>query len=655
MRIPNRPLVHVLVIAIAVFIAYSNAFEIPFQLDDIDNIVNNPAIKEARYFTDPSWIDSVENTDVFDKPLFKTRYIGYLTFAANYALHGLNVRGYHLVNLLIHAANAVLLYWIIILTFRTPGFPRGDEKERFFFAAPRDFIALFTALLFAVHPVQTQAVTYIVQRFTSLATMFSLLALIMYIQFRLSGLGPGASERQFRSRALLKRYAAYTGSLVSVVLAMKTKEFGLLVPAVIALYEFLFFEGGVKQRLRYLVPFGLSMAILPITLLGMTGAIGAGGIDDVAAKISGAQGGMSRADYLFTQFRVIMTYLRLLFWPVDQAFDYDYPIFHSLFELPVAVSFLFLLSLLAGGGYMYRLSRSEKTKDRRLCLLCSFGIFWFFLTLSVESSIIPIADVIFEHRVYLPSVGFFLALSSVVALVAARWEDRTGAVKKALTIALSLLVVALSAATYARNVVWQDRVGLLEDDVRKSPGKARTHSSLGGLYAEQGRMNEALRHLRTAIALKPGYAEAHYSLGIAYAGLGRMEEAIYEYQLAIRIRFEYAEAHGNLGLVYAKLGRIEEAIREYRTALMITPYSAGIRNNLGNAYRKLGRRDEAVNEYLAALRLKPGFAEAHYNLGNTYADLGRGEEATAEYRAALRLRPDFPEARLRIERMGLKE
>ncbi len=614
----KKPLVHILIIVITVFLAYSNTFQVPFYADDTSNIVYNPAIKDIRYITDPSWIDSKDNTDYFLdsewlKPIFKRRIIGYLTFAMNYALDGLNVRGYHLVNILIHAANAVLLYWIIILTFRTPYFLFGATQGRSPSAGSRDLIALFTALFFAAHPIQTQAVTYIVQRFASLATLFFLLALWMYIQFRLSGLESGAASRPFSSRASLKRYTAYGISLASVVLAIKTKEFGMLLPLVITLYEIMFFEGTFKKRIEYLVPFGLTMVILPITLLStydfLPGALGINNLD-LAAYASGAYGGISRTDYLFTQFRVIVTYIRLLFLPIDQALNYDYPIYHSFFEPQVAISFLFLLSILSCGLYLYRRSRAEETRDRHLYRLGSFGIFWFFLTLSGESSIIPILHVIFEHRVYLPSVGFFIALSSIVALASTRWNDKTGVLKNILVTVLALLVIALSAATFSRNVVWQSVTVLYEDELRKSLGKSE---------------------------------------------MGRLEKAIHEYEFAIRRNSNDSDSHNNLGIAYAKMRRDEEAIKEFTTALTIRPKSAEILNNLGNTYFMMQYWKEAVNKYQASLKLDSNSVETHYNLGNAYAALGRREEAMAEYRTALRLKPDFLEARQRIESISPKK
>jgi len=631
----NKPLIHLLTIIVFALLSYSNTFDVPFQLDDIDNIVNNPAIKKFEYFMDLSRIESPGNTDVFDKPLFRTRYIGYLTFALNHAAHGLDVRGYHLVNILIHLCTSLLLYCLVMFTFRTPRFMPSVEDTPCPIGS-RNFIALFTALLFAVHPIQTQAVTYIVQRFTSLATLLFLLSLVSYIQFRLLS---GQASDGFRRAAL------FLVSMVSAILAMKTKEFALLLPIVITLYEFMFLESRLMKRLQYLIPFFLTMVIVPLSLMNTADS----GLVEAASKISGAHGGISSLDYMFTQFRVIVIYIRLFFFPVNQKFDYDYPVYRSFFVPEVVISFLFLFSIFLMSIYLYRLSRIRERRNSHLYRLASFGLFWFFITISAESSIIPIADVIFEHRLYLPSIGFFLAMVSAMELLRVKWGEQTSSVLTISVYAMLLLTVGLSTAAYSRNSLWRDRVGFMEDEVKKSPGKARARSTLASLYAEQGRMDEAIYQFKTTIANSPGYANAHYSLGLTYANMGRLEEAVQEYKYAVTLKFDFADAHGNLGVAYAKLGRMEEAIKEYGIALMITPYSAKAHNNLGNAYGKLGRMEETINEYKTALKLKPDFIEAHYNLGNTYAKLGRMEEAINEYRTALKLKPDFIEARQQLE------
>lgn len=635
-NIVNSPIIHILAIIVFALLSYSNTFDVPFMLDDIGNIVINPDVTDLTRYSNLFSLDYIANAMVVDNPLFKMRYIGDLTFALNYAVHGLDVAGYHLVNILIHLSVSLLLYGLVFLTFKTPRFlPDGEGASRL--AGSRNFIALFTALLFAVHPVQTQAITYIVQRYASLATLFWLLSMVSYVQFRLSS---GQDSVAF------KRFVLYAVSLVSAVLAMKTKEFALLLPIVIVLYEFMFLEGKLKERLAYLTPICLTMAIVPLTVMFTARS----GLLESPEKLLGALGIISRLDYLFTQFRVIVTYIRLLLFPVNQVFDYDYPIYHSFFIPEIVISFLFLLSILLIGGFLYQLSRTTDRKNSYLYRLASFGIFWFFITISVESSIIPIPDVIFEHRLYLPSIGFFLALVSAIELLRTRWGKRTSSALSLSVYAMLLLTVGLSYATYARNSLWRDRVGFMEDEVKKSPGKARVQSTLGSLYAGQGRMDEAVHHLKTAIALNPAYADAHYNLGITYAGMGLLEEAVKEYKNAISLRFDYVDAHANLGVAYAKLGRWDEAVHEYITAIMISPRAEKAHNNLGNAYRKMGRMAEALNEYQAALRIKPDFVEAHYNMGNAYADLGRMEEAQNEYRTALRIKPDFIEARRKLEK-----
>ncbi len=180
----HRPFIHILLIIVLCLLAYSNILNAPFVFDDSVYIVDNPAIKDFQYFTDTSRVNDLAIHDGL-KAIFKTRYIGYLTFAVNYALHGLDVRGYHLFNILVHIINSLLLYWLVILTFRTPFFAVHNGKGTYHPDGFSNFIAVFTALLFAVHPVQTQAITYITQRFASLAALFYLLSLVTYIKFRI--------------------------------------------------------------------------------------------------------------------------------------------------------------------------------------------------------------------------------------------------------------------------------------------------------------------------------------------------------------------------------------------------------------------------------------------------------------------------------------
>jgi hypothetical protein len=237
-------LIHLALIALLGLLAYSNTFDVPFTFDDFENISENPIIKDFNHFIEPSTAGGYKKYAAL-----KSRYMGYLTFALNYRAHGLDVRGYHAVNLAIHIVNALLVYWLVVLTFRTP-FMKDSQFRDY-----AGYIALFSALLFVAHPVQTQAVTYIVQRLASLATLFYLLAIALYVKCRLCG-------------ALSSRSAVlYALALISAVLAMKTKETAFTLPVMVALYEVLFFGGSPRKRFLYVLPLVLTMLIIPLTLL----------------------------------------------------------------------------------------------------------------------------------------------------------------------------------------------------------------------------------------------------------------------------------------------------------------------------------------------------------------------------------------------------
>jgi Flp pilus assembly protein TadD len=549
----------------------------PFQFDDSINIVDNTAIKDFHYFLGPSLVKST-NIDRSLKPLFKTRYIGYLTFALNYKFHGLDVMGYHLVNIFIHMFNSLLLYWFMVLTFRTPFFLVAGEHLTLPDSS-RNFIAVFAALFFAVHPIQTQAVTYIVQRFTSLATLFYLMSLVMYVNWRES------KEQQ------VKRYAPYAVlyavSLLSAVLAMKTKEFAFTLPVVMIMYELIFFDGKIMKRLLYLTPFFVSILLIPLSLTATEGPLGTlSGITEEAVNISGADGIISRSDYLFTQFRVIVTYIRLLFIPVNQNIDYDYPIFVSFFSAAVVLSFLFLLSVVIGGLYLYRLSKKSEIKSRFWLRLISFGIFWFFIALFAESGVIPIRDVIYEHRVYLPSIGFFIALTGAIGAGMERLGSRAVYSKKAVVYFMITMVFVMSGATYARNIVWKDGVSLWKNAVEGSPNKERSHRNLAVAYRGQGRTDEMINEYQIAIKLKPDNIESHNNLGIAYSEQSRIDEAIKEYQTALKLKPDFVDAHYNLGVAYIAQGSSDEAIKEFKIALKLKPDFAQARQMLNFLLKK---------------------------------------------------------------------
>lgn len=520
---------HFVLIVLLGIICYSNTFDASFHIDDYYNIVTNYKITGFDHFAEHP---------------FSMRSVGYLTFALNYRFHGLDITGYHITNLAVHVLNAFLVYSIVALTLSIGGGTGNMIHRR--------IAALLAGLLFVSHPVQTQAVTYIVQRFASLATLFYLVSLFAYIRSRISR----------RAALRLMFYALF---LASGLLAVKSKENAVSLPIVIVVFEFMFFSGRIGKRARYLLPMLLSATLVPVFFLNIS---------------VGDEVGMSGIKYLLTQFRVVVTYIRLLILPVNQSFDYDYPLHDSLIDPPVLLSVLFLSGIFAFGMYLIHKSRSANHGLRFM----SFGVFWFFITLLPESTVIPLGDVIVEHRVYLPSVGVFSGVA--VALM-----TFIGGLKRRFRIlamfAVAVLIVVFAGATYSRNRVWKDEITLWTDVVRKSPEKARGYHNLGTAYRDDGQSDRAIEYYRAALKLDPRLYQTHCYLGITYRDMGMWDRAMGHYWAALAIKPDYGEAHLYLGEAYEYKGFLEEAASEYSAALELTPGARDAEEGLARVLEEL--------------------------------------------------------------------
>lgn len=636
-NILSSTIFHFLLIAVLSLIAYSNTFKSSFQFDDHFVIVKNPIIKDLRYFTEPSSARDFKGP--FEYKTFKQRYIAYLTFALNYRIHGLKVAGYHYVNLLVHICTSLLLYFLIMLTFQTP-YLRDS--------AIRDYakhIAFFTALLFACHPLQTQAVTYIWQRVTLLSTMLYLLSLVTYIKGRLLSQSVEVNAEGAKIIQNKHIYSAsgpailYLLSLAFNILAMKTKEIAFMLPIMMTVYELIFFKGNVKKRVLFLIPFFITMLIIPLTLMRIDRPIGEliGDIDD---NIRGNTP-ILRREYLITEFRVLMTYLRLIFVPINQNLDYDYPAYDSFFNINVFLSFS-LLAIIFGFSVYLLFRYKNSIPHIRLIFL---GIIWFFINLLLESSIIPLYNVIFEHRMYLPSIGLFLTLSVAIFMIMNRWK----AYARAITAMLAFVIIVLTGVSYARNAVWKDEMTLWQDVVKKSPHKAVAHYNLANVYDMQGLYGSAITHYQKAITFNSAYSDAYNNLGNIYASQGLTDKAVEQYLTAIKVDRHHPQAHFNLGNAYASQGRIDEAIKHYQTAINIDRSYADAYYNLGNAYGSIGFIDKAIDQLIVAVELKPdAYPDAHYNLGVAYYNRGRMDEAIKHYLLSIQLKPDYPEAHYKL-------
>ncbi|MDO8738193.1 tetratricopeptide repeat protein, partial [Candidatus Deferrimicrobium sp.] len=484
--------------------------------------------------------------------------------------------------------------FFVLITFRTP-FMKQSLPE----ATARE-VSLISGMLFLVHPVQTEAVTFIVQRLTSLTTTFYLLSIYFYVKSRIIFVG--------RSNKSGNKFLLYLAcSFIFCVFAMKTKEISLTLPFVIMICEYFFFDGPYKSRVCFLLPFLLSLFIIPLSLIDIGAPFGKV-LSDIGTATR-VQTDISRGDYFLTQLSVIVTYIRLLLFPINQNLDYDYSIYHSLFDSKVLFCAGFLLFLFGMALWLYLRSRRVASAALRVI---SFGIIWFFMTLSVESSLVPIVDVIFEHRIYLPSIGAFVSLSVAASLISRKWN------RTAWIWALIFITVALSVATYRRNMIWRDDLVLWSDNVKKSPAKARPHYNLGNSYFLRGMTDKAIGEFQDAIQIDSGYSDAYLNLGVAYASIGAGEKAMSALQKAIQLNPADAESYYNLGLLYSNKGLGHLAIEQYKKALLLNPESVNARNNFGIALAESGRIDDAIDQFRQGLRLRPGDEELRKNLENVY-------------------------------------
>jgi Tfp pilus assembly protein PilF len=605
----------ILLLSVLVFLSYANTLSTPFHHDDIFAIKENRIIRDLGLFFSP--FEATAYQEHFEYPTFRMRYITYLTFALNYRFHGLQVTGYHLVNIIIHITNSVLVYLLILLTYKTPFLRDSMPKNT-------GILALCAALLFASHPLATHAVTFTWQRCASLAALFYLLSLTFYARWRLrvsfEAGGPG------RKRFLY----SYLLSVLCSVIAMKTKELAITLPFIIVLYEVMFFEGTLKKKILPALPFFASMLIVPIGFIGFDTTMDSlfGNVDTEMRQYTVA--GVSRWEYLFTQFRVIITYLRLLFFPVNQNFLYDYPIYGSFFHLQVIASFIILSAILLFGVFLFSRHRRSAPHTR----LISFGILWFFVTLSVESSVIPIIEVAVEYRMYLPSAGAFMAIGASMGAISERLGKRVRGGAILLAVAWVTVVVTLFGATHERNRVYRDRVILLEDTLRKSPLKTLVNYNLGLEYDEKGLLQKAReRYLRT-IELDPSHYKARNNLGTVYFKMGRYSHAVEKFASILEVRPEDVTAHINLGRTYLELGKPDAALEHLKAAVVLNPYYPRAHSVLGNIYLSKGAPREAEKHFKTSLKLKPDSPSAYFGLGNAYQAMGKKHEAVQYYRRA---------------------
>ncbi len=617
-------------LALAALAAWSNSFSGVLVFDDTPAIVDNPTI---RHLWPPGAILSPggEGGTVGGRPVVN------LSLAFNYAISGTSVWSYHVFNLLIHVLAALALFGIVrrtLMGFRiadtgsrisraggrapealtpnpsaTPGHParflplRADEATWLGFAV---------ALLWMLHPLQTEAVTYIVQRAESLMGLCYLLTLYCFIRGAEIPWRLGEAEAAgFHPNGWLAL------SIFCCLLGMASKEVMASAPLLVLLYDRTFVSGTFRaawaRRRTYYLALGATWLLLGCLIVHTQSRGGSAGFATSVAWWT----------YALTQCRALVLYLRLCFWPHPLVFDYGDGLVRSFSA--VVPQGLFLALLLAGTGWALR----------RKPALGFLGA-WFFLILAPSSSIVPVVtQTMAEHRMYLP-------LAAVVALAVLglrRWLRRT-----VITVALAAcLAVALGLATFARNRAYRSEFALWSDTARAYPAGARAHNNVGSFWLKQRNYEAAIRCFHQALQIEPNYASAHYNLGLALFESGRPAQAIPEYEAALRVQPASADIRINLATALLKVGRPADARSQLERALKIQPESADVEYDLAIALDRLGQPQAALAHYEAAARLAPDSAAIQDSLGRALEHLGRTTEAAGHFAAAARLQPDNAE------------
>ena len=612
-------------IVLAAVAVYSNSFRGLFVYDDLPAILENPTIRQSwsvwQALVPPA------HATVSGRPLLN------LSLAANYALGGSNPWSYHLVNLAVHVFAALLLFGILRRTFLLPVL-----RDRLGPAATG--LAASIALVWAIHPLQTESVTYIVQRAESLCGLFYLLTLYCVIRGAASvrdwGLGirdckePCSPSTNCQS-LIPNPFLWYSAAVLACLLGMAAKEIMVTAPLVVLLYDRTFLAGtlGRALRRRWGLYLGLvaTWGLLAFLMLSLR-LHGHGNLGTTATS--------DFWSYLRTQPGVLLHYLGLCFCPRQLCLDYAWPVATRLGQI---LPGLLVVGLLASAT----LAACVGSKTWGFLGAC------FLLILAPTSSILPLADPAAEHRMYLPLAAVLTAAvlgAYGLGIAFTRiWPGTSRAVNGLGGCLLVVIAFALGTLTYQRNQDYRSPLSIWQDTVAKAPDNARAHNNLGAiLFFQHRKVDEAIAHYRKALELVPQYDLAHDNLGNALWHLGKNEEAVFHYQQALQINPRLADVYNNYGLLLQGQGRIAEAVACYCKTLELQPYFGEAYANLGNVCYGQGRFDDAITYYRKALEVKPRQASAHYNLGVALTRRGKTDEAITHYVRALEIDPGFQRA-----------
>lgn len=570
---------------------YVRAADYPMVFDDRMYLTDNPIFRDASNFTFPFHF-----TEFAQKPAkmgvdpdyavnFIMRPVCYATFYLNYLFNGFQPRWFRVVNVVLHTGSTLLIYVLLHLLL-------GAGSSQPVESSSRRFIALTAALLFAVHPMAIESVTYIIQRFTSQVTFLYLLTLVLYFSACTGALRPRVPR---------------VAMVITLLMAMLSKECAFTAPVTAVVLDVLMLRTPWKSALRRALPLLCCLPLIPVLLL-LTTAAQSGSFDLSAAAhvVNSRDTPFTQWSYLLTQFTVICEYLRQLVWPTNLNIDPEWPLYESLFAAPVLRALAVLL-LLAGGA-LWGWRRNPESLWQRAVLAF---VVWFAMTISVSSSIVPLPDLMAEHRAYLASIGAFVVIAVMLdrarlalpQILRPQWSIPALA---------TTCVVALSVAHWNRNTVWSDRVKLWTDTAMKSPNKYRVWGNLGAALSDEMREAEALECFNKALKIEPRFQNGIFNRANSLLRLGRYQESVETID-----------------------GLIKSSDPASKNPMALFVHGIGL--------AKTGRLQEAEITLQRCLELSPSYVEAHLVKALVHQEQFRFREALQHFEAIKNIRgPDTP-------------
>jgi len=585
---------HIVIIAVVAATVYSNTLFMDFVSDDLYQVKENTLITSLRYlpeiFTTEVWrgVKGGDNLSPYYRPIFTLSYL------VDYLFWGKRPFGYHLTNLLLHVAVSLIIYFLSIKFLSHKG------------------VAFLSSLLFSVHPVHSEAISWIAARNEPLAALFMLSSFYFYILFREE-----------------KRFGLFYISLFLYLLALLSKEMAVTMPLLILFYEICFGSESWNKKIKW--PLLFLILLIPYFI-----------VRSAVLEVSSWQS-IPLLWRVNTGIVIVVKYLKLLIFPFDLKVYYDIPIIKNPFEPQVILSMIILAIIFVSIFIMRRRNK-----------IIFFFLLWIFITIIPVSGIptLILPSPMAERYLYIPSIGFVIALSYCMVILKNLGQKvadvrLSGHVRKVMPVINTFIIFfigLLFILNYQRNYVWKDQLSYATMVVKDAPNSPGGHNDLGVEYAKQGRIEDAIRELRIAINIKPDFSEALSNLSALYRRQKRYNDAIETLQASLRLKPRNVSALNNLGVVYTEMGRFDDAIMAFNSAMKIEKNFAEVHNNLGVVYLKQDKLEEALKEFGIAIQLEPNYAEAYNNLGVVHLKKGELQEAKKEFQNALKIMPGYKEA-----------